>query len=392
MKPLNIDIAAHLITYGVAYYLHNHPTEPDNFNTAIQTVVAALNALEVAESDGQQVISITQSNFVHQGNGVFEITVNALQQQVTLGTLLLRDDNGVFEFSNDGGATWQEVGSGASVTDHTLLTNIGVYSHDQLDAHLGNSALHTDTTDHALLTNIGTHTHDQIDSHITDVTLHPTDYLIHGDGLSNMASNTFWVVMNTFDHDALTLIGIFTIERLATSESFWKYQDLSYGYTVIDFGKNSLNQLYLTLTDANTGASQTIYSLSTLSDDVRNVPQEYGVMIDRTTMQVAFIIGGKTEAPQSITQAHAYDAVSVQHLWTLGDGFQGDCYWFGACADLLYPYSSSHTPMSKGLEFGRAWVIHYPITIQDNALVEQMSLLRAGIPQHLPINGTLNAL
>jgi microcystin-dependent protein len=105
--------------------------------------------------------------------------------------IYLRDNNGVFEASLDG-ITWEAValgtGGGGGVSDHTLLTNIGVNSHAQLDSHVANTALHAGTTDHTALSNIGTNTHAQIDSHIADTGIHG------GGGVS--------------DHTLLTNIGV----------------------------------------------------------------------------------------------------------------------------------------------------------------------------------------
>jgi len=85
-----------------------------------------------------------------------------------------------------------QVPTGGGVTDHTLLTNIGVNTHAQLDTHLADATLHfTEASiDHTAISNIGTNTHAQIDTHIADATLHFTEASIDHLNILNIGTNS----------------------------------------------------------------------------------------------------------------------------------------------------------------------------------------------------------
>ncbi|MGD9125746.1 MAG: LamG domain-containing protein [Planctomycetia bacterium] len=60
------------------------------------------------------------------------------------------------------------------IFDHTVLDNIGTYSHSQLDSHVDDATIHftEGSIDHTAIQNIGAYTHSQIDSHLDDGTIH----------------------------------------------------------------------------------------------------------------------------------------------------------------------------------------------------------------------------
>ena len=82
-----------------------------------------------------------------------------------------------------GGAVFLSPLASTGVTDHLLLTNIGVNSHVQIDAHIADASIHfTEASiDHTAILNVGVNTHAQIDTHIADASIHFTEASIdHG--------------------------------------------------------------------------------------------------------------------------------------------------------------------------------------------------------------------
>lgn len=84
------------------------------------------------------------------------------------------------------GSNWANATPAAGVTDHTLLSNIGVNTHPQIDTALSNFSTHSgDVTthftegsiDHTAITNIGSNSHATIDTHISDTAIHSTSGL-----------------------------------------------------------------------------------------------------------------------------------------------------------------------------------------------------------------------
>lgn len=147
-----LDLLSKYIRHDVPIYCHDHPTQPDGMNACVKEIETRLKAFELPD------------------------TASELSNPVDLGTIKLRDNAGTLEFSDDGGATWEAVGtgSGGGVTDHTLLSNIGSLTHQQLDSHVSDATKHFTQAeiDHQNLLSRGTNTHAQIDSHIADTGIH----------------------------------------------------------------------------------------------------------------------------------------------------------------------------------------------------------------------------
>lgn len=176
-------------------------------------------------------ISITESQISDLGAYITGISAFSITDLSDVFSSMTPLDGQVLTYDTVNG--WQAETSGAGVTDHTLLTNIGVNTHAQIDAHINNANIHfteasinitesqitdlqayllditaesinslndvltsmspTDgqvltwnttqgkwraeagSSDHTALTNIGVYTHVQIDSHLDDATVHFTE-------------------------------------------------------------------------------------------------------------------------------------------------------------------------------------------------------------------------
>lgn len=121
--------------------------------------------------------------------------------------------------------------------DHTAILNIGVNSHAVLDGHLGTLNIHfvdapadaqdyvrnnnvwvvasAGVTDHFLLTNIGVNTHVQIDSHLADASIHFTEASIDHTAISNIGVNSHAVIDTHLANTAIHFV-----DAPADSESY----------------------------------------------------------------------------------------------------------------------------------------------------------------------------
>jgi hypothetical protein len=178
----------------------------------------------------QASISITESQISDFGTYLTDLSGSSIKDLSDVFSSMTPLDGQVLTYDSVNG--WQAETSGAGVTDHTLLSNIGVNTHAQIDAHIDNDAIHftqasisitesqisdlqpyllditgqsikslsdvltsmnpTDgqvltwnatqakwraeagSNDHTSLLNIGVYTHDQIDNHINDSSIHFT--------------------------------------------------------------------------------------------------------------------------------------------------------------------------------------------------------------------------
>lgn len=166
--------------------------------------------------------------------------------------IFFRDDNGVVtSMINAGG-----------ISDHTLLTNIGVNTHAQLDLavtaltnHVADATIHftEGNIDHTAIQNIGVNTHAQIDTHIADATLHFT--------------------VGSISHTAITNIGVNTHAQIDThlADATIHFTEASIDHTAIaNIGSNSHASIDTHISDGTihfTEASIDHGSIAGLADD-----------------------------------------------------------------------------------------------------------------------------
>ena len=183
LDQVDVTLEPLYVVHDVPIYCHNHPTQSDVFNAALKALKDILKDVDWPEISGHQVLSLAVKNVTDDGNGNLSIDVSTLENPVTLGTIQLRDEAGVLEYSTDAGVTWLPINKNdefdthaadASIhfeesgIDHANILSVGTHSHEAIDTHIADAGLHTDTdtTDHTLLTNIGTHPHTDIDAHM----------------------------------------------------------------------------------------------------------------------------------------------------------------------------------------------------------------------------------
>jgi len=103
--------------------------------------------------------------------------------------------------------------------DHTAIANIGINSHGVIDSHIADATVHFVQTaiDHTVIANVGVNTHAQIDAAIVTFNSHIADASIHfadapADGNDYARRNNLWnqVFSGVTDHTALTSIGVNT--------------------------------------------------------------------------------------------------------------------------------------------------------------------------------------
>ena len=103
--------------------------------------------------------------------------------------------------------------------DHTAIQNIGVNTHAQLDTHLADATIHftEGNINHANILNVGTNSHAVIDSHIADADIHYVD--APADAQDYVRNNNAWTVASpggVTDHTLLTNIGVNTHAQIDT--------------------------------------------------------------------------------------------------------------------------------------------------------------------------------
>lgn len=291
--------------------------------------------------------------------------VDILGSPVEIGAtpVYLRDNSGTLEYSNNG-ADWYAVGSGGGAGDMTKA----VYDPGD-DTRVDNAETLTDGTNSATAAQVRTHLDDttihfvisdgitattsvwssqKISNELQNITI--SEFALRGTGTGNLASATS-SPSGHFNNDTFSLYGVVVIDQLARAESFYKRIETEYSNNILNFGKDSSNRLQITI-GSNTYTSGTVFT-----SDNTGIPLEIGVICDKAGGTVAFFYGGKVEASQAATYSYPTINLNEQHI--LGDGLDGDIFFFSITKDMVFTASSRHTPLREGLSQCPSCVIHY---------------------------------
>ena len=301
-----------------------------------------INHPDVVAQTKEQVVdrAVKQLLEALQANG-FELDGEILKR----GDGWLKYDAEKWQYSNDAGETWADIGSGGGgITDHTLLTNIGTNTHAQLDTHAADGTKHI--TDHVNLTNKGSNTHTQIDAYITN---NAGDYALCINAPGTIAQKTFDETGFFTDNDQFTLVGIIGVEcptgMMANSLTFYKHAVSITEDTILEFGKDTDGKLFLKI-----GATTFTSSEAAFVD--KFAPTEVGVMCDIANDKITFFYRGIVEAEQSISFPSFPSVSPNQEIHILGVCINATdmALYFLACSkELMFPQSSSHTPIRRGI-------------------------------------------
>ena len=148
----------------------------------------------VDESDhvgGDQKFDINAAGLTYYDIEIMRGSVKQEDVEDIVGNLLIEGSNITLTYDDLAG-TLEIAGTGGGVTDHTQLTNIGNYSHDELDDHVDDDTIHftKGNISHTLLQNIGTNTHTQIDTHIGTANIHFLESSIDHTHILNKGTKT----------------------------------------------------------------------------------------------------------------------------------------------------------------------------------------------------------
>lgn len=182
-----------------------------------------------------------------------------------------------------------------------------------------------------------------------------------------------------WENPAFSLYGIVAPTNLGRQESFYRHLTADTSATIVDFGKNAANQLYMSI-GANTYVSGVVFTAETIG-----LPVEVGVACDRSGGLLWFFFNGEAFDSQAATFAFPTIPAEVHGL---GYNLRGDIFSWFVTKSLLSPPLSYHTPISEGLAQCRGCLAHYDLdTVFGGAVEDRFGMLRNTYPRNLNMSG-----
>ena len=175
-------------------------------------------------------------------------------------------------------------------------------------------------------------------------------YALRGAGTGTLATGTF-AASGHFSKTYFALYGVVMVRQLSRAESFYQRVETEYSTNILNFGKTADDKLQVVI-----GTNTYTSAAAIFTSDNLNLPMEVGVMCNQSAGTVTFFYNGTVDA--AITAAFTYPTITNE-AHHLGNGLDGDVFFWSLANGVLFPASSQHTPLREGLSQCPNCLLHY---------------------------------